>query len=104
MVGGFPHSIRQASRQTHPVFLRDAAAHPTTPHPRDSCPSHPLLPAIGFDTLVVSIVAPPTSHAEALAAGHFTFCPGNVTQGGPNSIAAYAKHLIGQPTWALWWD
>ncbi|SES48652.1 protein of unknown function [Streptomyces sp. yr375] len=62
--------------------------------------------ALGFDTLVVSVAAPPTTQAEAeaVAAEHFAFCPDNITQQGPNALRAYAEDLIAEPTWTFWWD
>ncbi|MFI2437193.1 DUF4253 domain-containing protein [Streptomyces sp. NPDC018693] len=61
---------------------------------------------LGFDVLVVSVAAPPTTQAdaEAVAAEHFAFCPDNITQDGPEGIAAYAKELVGDHTWTFWWD
>ncbi|GHI05845.1 hypothetical protein AQI88_09605 [Streptomyces cellostaticus] len=60
---------------------------------------------LGFDTLVVSVAAPPTTltDAEALAAEHFAFCPDNITQGS-GGLQAYAKDLVGDHTWYFWWD
>ncbi len=63
--------------------------------------------AIGFDTLHLSVAAPPTSHAEALAvaAEHFAFCPDNIEQGaGPPSLNAYAERLVDTEYWTFWWD
>ncbi|MFE1312141.1 DUF4253 domain-containing protein [Streptomyces sp. NPDC058755] len=62
--------------------------------------------ALTFDTLTVSVAAPPATlaEAEAVAAEHFAFCPDNVTQNGPDALRAYAKGLIGEPTWSFWWD
>ncbi|MFD8393792.1 DUF4253 domain-containing protein [Streptomyces sp. NPDC059680] len=61
---------------------------------------------LGFDILVVSVAAPPSTlaDAEVLAAEHFAFCPDNLTQSGPTSLRDYAKHLVGNPTWSFWWD
>ncbi|MGW2650853.1 DUF4253 domain-containing protein [Streptomyces sp. NPDC001393] len=61
---------------------------------------------LGFDILVVSVAAPPSTpaEAEALAAEHFAFCPDNITQSGPGSLRDYAKALVGNPTWTFWWD
>ncbi|MFF4401326.1 DUF4253 domain-containing protein [Streptomyces sp. NPDC001480] len=61
---------------------------------------------LGFDTLAVSVAAPPTTlvDAEALAAEHFAFCPDNVTQSGVGSVGAYAKELVGDSVWYFWWD
>ncbi|WEO96063.1 DUF4253 domain-containing protein [Streptomyces sp. FXJ1.172] len=65
--------------------------------------------ALGLDTLVVSVAAPPATQeeAEAVAAEHFAFCPDTVTQGEDGdveSLRAYAKTLLGEPVWAFWWD
>ncbi|MFI6039648.1 DUF4253 domain-containing protein [Streptomyces sp. NPDC051315] len=61
--------------------------------------------ALGFDLLVVSVAAPPTTtqEAEAVAAEHFAFCPDNVTQG-PGSLREYAKQLVGERAWFFRWD
>ncbi|MQY35575.1 hypothetical protein SRB17_35530 [Streptomyces sp. RB17] len=62
--------------------------------------------ALGLDTLVVSVAAPPTTQedAEAVAAEHFAFCPDNVLQGERDTLRGYAKDLIGAPAWTFWWD
>ncbi|MET8453465.1 DUF4253 domain-containing protein [Streptomyces sp. NPDC005209] len=62
--------------------------------------------ALGFDTLIVSVAAPPTTlaDAEALAAEHFAFCPDNITQSGVGGLNAYAKELVGEHAWHFWWD
>ncbi|WP_329219970.1 DUF4253 domain-containing protein [Streptomyces sp. NBC_01485] len=62
--------------------------------------------ALGFDTLVVSVAAPPATlaEAEAIAAEHFAFCPDNIPQNGPNALRTYAEELKGEPTWSFWWD
>ncbi|MER6028507.1 DUF4253 domain-containing protein [Streptomyces sp. NPDC001851] len=62
--------------------------------------------ALGLDTLVVSVAAPPATReeAEAVAAEHFAFCPDNVLQGERDTLRAYAKDLVGQPVWTFWWD
>ncbi|MEU9988883.1 DUF4253 domain-containing protein [Streptomyces sp. NPDC048045] len=62
--------------------------------------------ALTFDTLTVSVAAPPATQAEAeaVAAEHFAFCPDNITQNGPDTLRAYAKDLVGAPTWSFWWD
>ncbi|GAQ59008.1 DUF4253 domain-containing protein [Streptomyces acidiscabies] len=61
--------------------------------------------AIGFATLAVSVAAPPATQeeAEAIAAEHYAFCPDNIEQGS-GTIEAYAKDLIGAPSWHFWWD
>ncbi|MDX3244521.1 DUF4253 domain-containing protein [Streptomyces sp. ME18-1-4] len=62
--------------------------------------------ALGFDTLVVSVAAPPATlaEAEAVAAEHFAFCPDTITRNGPDALRAYAEELIGEPAWSFWWD
>ncbi|MFF4797880.1 DUF4253 domain-containing protein [Streptomyces sp. NPDC001351] len=63
--------------------------------------------ALGFDQLIVSVAAPPTTlaEAEAVAAEHFAFCPDNLLQGADTTLAAYAEHqLLDQPAWHFWWD
>lgn len=63
--------------------------------------------ALGFDTLLVSVAAPPTTlaDAEALAAEHFAFCPDNIWQGTDSTPRAYAENqLLNQPAWHFWWD
>ncbi|MFF7164500.1 DUF4253 domain-containing protein [Streptomyces sp. NPDC008086] len=63
--------------------------------------------ALGFDTLLVSVAAPPTTlaDAEALAAEHFAFCPDNIWQGTDSTLRAYAENqLLNQPAWHFWWD
>ncbi|GAA2985830.1 DUF4253 domain-containing protein [Actinokineospora diospyrosa] len=62
---------------------------------------------IGFDTLVLAVAAPPTTHTDALAvaAEHFALAPDNVWQSEPpNTLAAYAQHLVGDHSWTFWWD
>jgi hypothetical protein len=60
---------------------------------------------LGFDTLRVSVTAPPTTIDQALlvAAEHFAFCPDNVWQG-EGSLAVYAEDLVGATSWTFWWD
>ncbi|MFG3206790.1 DUF4253 domain-containing protein [Streptomyces sp. NPDC048192] len=62
--------------------------------------------ALGLDTLVVSVAAPPATpeDAEAVAAEHFAFCPDNVLQGEETTVRRYAKGLVGRPAWNFWWD
>ncbi|MCF1598204.1 DUF4253 domain-containing protein [Streptomyces muensis] len=63
--------------------------------------------ALGFDTLLVSVAAPPTTlaEAEALAAEHFAFCPDNIWQGADSTLRSYAENqLLHQPAWHFWWD
>ncbi|MGW1952171.1 DUF4253 domain-containing protein [Streptomyces sp. NPDC001920] len=63
--------------------------------------------ALGFDTLLVSVAAPPTTlaEAEALAAEHFAFCPDTIWQGSDTDLRGYAEHrLLGRSAWHFWWD
>ncbi|MFC9681689.1 DUF4253 domain-containing protein [Streptomyces sp. NPDC056948] len=63
--------------------------------------------ALGFDQLLVSVAAPPTTlaEAEAVAAEHFAFCPDNIRQGADPTLRAYAeRQIVDQPTWHFWWD
>jgi hypothetical protein len=61
---------------------------------------------LGFDVLVVSVAAPPTTltEAEEIAAEHFAFCPDNVLQSGPGTLESYAESLLREHTWTFWWD
>ncbi|MEU9863614.1 DUF4253 domain-containing protein [Streptomyces sp. NPDC047971] len=61
---------------------------------------------LGFDVLVVSVAAPPTTlaQAEEAAAEHFAFCPDTVLQSGPGTSASYARSLVRAHTWTFWWD
>ncbi|WP_428963635.1 DUF4253 domain-containing protein [Micromonospora fluostatini] len=60
---------------------------------------------VGFDTLHLSVAAPPTSieHARRVAAEHFAFCPDNVWQGA-GTLQKYAEQVVGVPSWWFWWD
>ncbi|WP_436495666.1 DUF4253 domain-containing protein [Actinokineospora sp. HUAS TT18] len=62
---------------------------------------------VGFDTLFLSVAAPPSTRDEALlvAAEHFAFCPDNVWQSqAPSTLASYAETLIDSNAWEFWWD
>ncbi len=63
---------------------------------------------VGFDTVHLSVAAPPASaaHAELVAAEHFAFCPDNIVQGlSGGTIRAYAgKEVQGKNVWSFWWD
>ncbi|MFD5160473.1 DUF4253 domain-containing protein [Streptomyces hawaiiensis] len=62
---------------------------------------------LGFDHLLLSVAAPPTtpSAARAVAAEHFAFCPDNIHQGTDPTLRAYAEHqVLNQRTWHFWWD
>ncbi|MER5332528.1 DUF4253 domain-containing protein [Micromonospora sp. NPDC002717] len=60
---------------------------------------------VGFDTLHLSVAAPPTSieHACQVAAEHFAFCPDNIWQGA-GTLTAYAEGILGAHSWSFWWD
>ncbi|MEG8279974.1 DUF4253 domain-containing protein [Streptomyces sp. AHA2] len=63
--------------------------------------------ALGFDHLLVSVAAPPTTpaDAEALAAEHFAFCPDNLEQGADRTLRSYAANqVLNRRTWQFWWD
>ncbi|MBL7494920.1 DUF4253 domain-containing protein [Frankia sp. CNm7] len=59
---------------------------------------------VGFDTLYLSVAAPPASEDDALllAAEHLAFCPDNVNS--DISLRAYAHSLRNAGTWTFWWD
>jgi hypothetical protein len=62
---------------------------------------------VGFSELHLSIAAPPSTAAEALAvaAEHFAFCPDNIWQGAPPyTLAGYAQRLVDSSMWTFWWD
>ncbi|MEW9529452.1 DUF4253 domain-containing protein [Microbispora sp. NPDC049125] len=60
---------------------------------------------MGFNTLDLSVAAPPATPAHALhvAAEHWTFCPDSILQG-PGTLADYAEQILGQNAWSFWWD
>jgi hypothetical protein len=60
--------------------------------------------AAGFDTLHLSVAAPPAdlTAAIAVAAEHYAFCPDNV-EGGDN-LPDYAEWLVKETRWSFWWD
>ncbi|MFI6575799.1 DUF4253 domain-containing protein [Nocardiopsis sp. NPDC050513] len=61
---------------------------------------------LGFDTLTLSVAAPPTDLDQALrvAAEHFAFCPDQILQGHAHRLRGYAGHLVDRPVWTFWWD
>lgn len=62
---------------------------------------------VGYDTLHLSVAAPPTTVEQALhvAAEHFACCPDNIWQeAAPQALAAYADELVGTHDWEFWWD
>ncbi|MEU4407437.1 DUF4253 domain-containing protein [Streptosporangium sp. NPDC023963] len=60
---------------------------------------------MGFNTLDLSVAAPPTTseHALHVAAEHWTFCPDSIIQGAGNLID-YAEQIKGRNAWSFWWD
>ncbi|GAA4575223.1 DUF4253 domain-containing protein [Planotetraspora kaengkrachanensis] len=60
---------------------------------------------LGFNTLDLSIAAPPATpeHALRVAAEHWTFCPDTLLQG-PGTLVDYAHEIVGQNAWSFWWD
>jgi hypothetical protein len=60
---------------------------------------------IGFDTLDLSVAAPPVTfdHALHVAAEPWMFCPDNVEQCG-RGLAGYAEQICGELSWSFWWD
>ncbi|GAA3834440.1 DUF4253 domain-containing protein [Sphaerisporangium flaviroseum] len=63
------------------------------------------LVGLGFNTLDLSVAAPPVTsqHALHVAAEHWTFCPDAIVQGA-GSLLDYAEQLRGKYTWSFWWD
>jgi hypothetical protein len=64
------------------------------------------LVAVGFDTVYVSVAAPPADAAEAfpVAAEHHGFCYDAIAQEGPGDLLEYAAELVGTGVWRFWWD
>lgn len=62
--------------------------------------------ALGFDTLTVSVAAPPRTaeEAAAVAAEHYAFCPDNVDQGSGSLEEYAAKEVLDREVWSFWWD
>jgi hypothetical protein len=60
---------------------------------------------MGFDTLSLSVAAPPTTmeHARHIAAEHHAFCPDTIWQG-EATFEEYATGLLGSAHWSFWWD
>jgi hypothetical protein len=60
---------------------------------------------LGFDTLTLSVAAPPTSLAVALpiAAERFAVCPDQIWQG-VESMRALAEETVNADSWWFWWD
>ncbi|WP_405585835.1 DUF4253 domain-containing protein [Streptomyces sp. NBC_01190] len=63
------------------------------------------LVALGFDTLTVTVAAPPRTlaAAEAVAVEHYAFCPDTIDQG-TRPLSEYAQALVDARTWHFWWD
>jgi hypothetical protein len=60
---------------------------------------------VGFDTLDLSVAAPPVTIEQArhIAAEHYAFCPDNIWQGGAG-FEEYAADLVDADHWSFWWD
>ncbi|RKS76082.1 uncharacterized protein DUF4253 [Actinomadura pelletieri DSM 43383] len=60
---------------------------------------------VGFDTLDLSVAAPPVTmeHALRVAAEHFVFCPDNIQQGA-GTLRRYAEDILRVNQWSFWWD
>ncbi|MET8428784.1 DUF4253 domain-containing protein [Nocardia sp. NPDC004860] len=58
---------------------------------------------LGFDTLALSVAAPPRTHAHArqIAVEHVAFCPDNLDD---DTLDTYATALIDHLIWEFWWD
>jgi hypothetical protein len=63
------------------------------------------LVGLGFDELVLSVAAPPTTAQRALgvAAEHRAFCPDGFRLQ-PGTLADVARGLMDLPVWRFWWD
>ncbi|GGP99591.1 DUF4253 domain-containing protein [Streptosporangium pseudovulgare] len=63
------------------------------------------LVGVGFNTLDLSVAAPPTTaeHALHVAAEHWTFCPDSVIYSA-GTLAGYAEQIMGRNAWSFWWD
>ncbi|WP_116048796.1 DUF4253 domain-containing protein [Amycolatopsis palatopharyngis] len=64
-----------------------------------------VLISLGFDSLELSVAAPPKSRdrALALAAEHRAFCVQNFT-GQPGDMRDFGTNLAGRRLWRFWWD
>ncbi len=60
---------------------------------------------IGFNTLDLSVAAPPVTpeHALHVAAEHWTFCPDSVVYSA-GTLVDYAEEIRGRNAWSFWWD
>jgi hypothetical protein len=63
------------------------------------------LVGMGFNTLDISVAAPPVTsrHALQVAAEHWTFCPDAIIQGA-GTLIDYAEQIRGKYIWSFWWD
>ncbi|GII62272.1 hypothetical protein Skr01_23570 [Sphaerisporangium krabiense] len=63
------------------------------------------LVSMGFNTLELSVAAPPQTpaHAVQVAAEHWAFCPDAIVQGA-GTLVDYAEQIVGKYTWSFWWD
>ncbi|MFB9720581.1 DUF4253 domain-containing protein [Planobispora longispora] len=63
------------------------------------------LVGMGFNTLDLSVAAPPLTmeHALHVAAEHWTFCPDSVVYGA-GTLIDYAEQIVGRNAWSFWWD
>ncbi|SCE93033.1 protein of unknown function [Micromonospora chaiyaphumensis] len=61
---------------------------------------------LSFDTLHLSIAAPPVTLDLALqvTAEHFAFCPDNIWQSHTDTFPQYAEAIMGLNCWSFWWD
>jgi hypothetical protein len=60
---------------------------------------------VGFDTLDLSVAAPPVTleHARLVAVEQFACCPDLVWQG-TGKLEKLAEQLVGAVNWSFWWD
>ncbi|WP_214416098.1 DUF4253 domain-containing protein [Sphaerisporangium fuscum] len=63
------------------------------------------LVGMGFNTLELSVAAPPVTsqHALEVAAEHWAFCPDAIVQGA-GTLIDYAEQIRGRHAWSFWWD
>jgi hypothetical protein len=65
-----------------------------------------MVVGLGFDTLRLSVAAPPVTPDLALrvTAEHFAFCPDNLWQSHTDTFPQYAEAIRGLSSWHFWWD
>lgn len=63
------------------------------------------LVGIGFNTLDLTVAAPPVTmrHALHVAAEHWTFCPEAIVQG-PGGLEGHAEQIQGASMWSFFWE